>query len=178
MTRRLKIFVYLCLLCGLSPPLAALELFGISLETTRRDELRDAAKRAGVVLIREGSADIWFDVYDSSAVLPGSRRLYLGFVKQDQRFAFAEYEFNGIHLSRLLNSLNRKYGNATVGKGRFVSDRRYRWQRDGIEIQLNSDWNSYKTRLIYLNPVNMVDLVAERDQSSKGKEGKPLASIY
>ncbi len=146
----------------------ALELFGVTLESTTRDELRDAAKEAGLVLMREGGEDNWFDVYDSSTVLGGSIRFYLGFVKQDQRFAFAEYEFRGLNRKQLLHKLTRKYGAAEVQGGHFVSDHSYRWQRDGIEIELSSDWQNYKTRLIYLIPANMKDLLAEK--SAYGEE--------
>lgn len=167
------------MLCSLLPgPAAALELFGVDLEATNRDELRDAAKRAGVILIREGSSDIWFDAYDSSAVLAGSNQLYLGFVKADLRFAFAEYEFKGIHLKRLLRNLEGKYGRASTRRGRFLSDNSYSWQSDGIEIRLSSNWHSYRTRLTYIDPGNMADLVAERAKAGKGIVAKPAYSVY
>jgi hypothetical protein len=139
-----------------------LELFGISLESTNRTELRNAVRAAGVVLIREGGKDNWFDVYDSSRVLTGSSRLYLGFVKQDLRFAFAEYEFGSLISRQLLSNLTAKYGAAEIHSGRFISDRKYRWQSDGIDIELTSDWRNRKSRLSYINPENMADLLAER----------------
>lgn len=166
------------LLLALAPQASALELFGVELETTARDELRDAAKNAGLVLIREGGDDNWFDLYDSSAVLEGSVRFYLGFVKQDQRFAFAEYEFVGLQQKRLLENLTRKYGPAEVEGGRFVSDRRYRWRRDGIEIELNSDWHNYRTRLIYTEPRNMAALLAERSGRQAATGGGEAISLY
>jgi hypothetical protein len=150
------------LLLALGTPAAALELFGVALESVSRDELRAAAAQAGLLLEREGGEDTWYDVYDSSTVLAGSTRFYLGFVKQDQRFAFAEYEFRGLSHKRLLRQLKLKYGEAEVQGGRFVSDHRYRWQRDGIQIELSSDWQRYSTRLTYLIPQNMRDLLAER----------------
>lgn len=150
------------LLMVLSHSAAALELFGVALESTTRDEMRDAAGKAGLVLLREGGDDNWFDVYDSSAVLDGSIRFYLGFVKQDQRFAFAEYEFRGLNSKQLERKLTLKYGKAEVQGGRYISDHSYRWQRDGIEIELNSDWQNYRTRLMYVIPQNMADLHAER----------------
>ncbi len=134
----------------------------MSLESTSRSELRSAVKAAGVVLIREGGKENWFDVYDSSRALAGSSRLYLGFVKQDLRFAFAEYEFGSLISRQLLSNLTAKYGAAEIQSGRFISDRKYRWQRDGIAIELSSDWRNRKSRLSYINPVNMADLLAER----------------
>ena len=140
----------------------ALELFGVNLDSTNREELRGAVESAGAVLIREGSDADWFDVYDSSSALVGSTHLYLGFVKQDQRFAFAEYEFRGLNPKQLLHNLTIKYGAAEFRVGKFVSDWKYRWQHDGIEIELNSDWQNYKIHLSYINPANMADLLAEQ----------------
>ncbi|MCP4877054.1 MAG: hypothetical protein GY896_16480 [Gammaproteobacteria bacterium] len=167
-TRRICILLYLTV--GLFQPVAALELFGVDLESTNRDELRGAVKNAGVVLVREGGEDDWYDVYDSSSVLSGSRHLYLGFVRRDQGFAFAEYEFNGLNSKSLLRELNAKYGVAKVHAGRFVSDRRYLWLRDGIEIELASDWQNYKLRLSYINPENLADLRAEQSGANANIE--------
>jgi hypothetical protein len=174
----LKRFASLLLMLGLSPAAPALELFGVNLETTNRDELRNAVRDAGVVLIREGGEANWFDAYDSATVLVGSSRLYLGFVKQDQRFAFAEYEFNGLNPQPILNSLTVKYGPAETRAGRFLSDRNYRWQRDGIEIELSSDWQNYKIRLSYINPANMADLLAEQSADDPTAAATEAVSLY
>jgi len=162
MSRCSNIAALLCLIVGSIQPASALELFGVSLQSTNRSELRSAVKAAGVVLIREGGKENWFDVYDSSRALAGSSRLYLGFVKQDLRFAFAEYEFGNLISRQLLSNLTAKYGAAEILAGSFISDRKYRWQRDGIDIELSSDWRNHKSRLSYINPVNMADLLAER----------------
>ena len=152
----------------------ALELFGVALETTSRDELRAAVKQTGIETIQEAGEEQWYDVYDSSAVLDGSSRLYLGFVKADQGFAFAEYEFPGIDASHLLQRLKLKYGDADADAGRYMSDRSYRWQRDGIEIKLISDWKNYRTRLSYIDSSNLATLQAE--QSAAIAENKETAA--
>ena len=162
MSRGSKIAALLCLIVGSIQPALALELFGVSLQSTDRTELRSAVKAAGVILIREGGKENWFDVYDSSRALAGSSRLYLGFVKQDLRFAFAEYEFESLISRQLLSNLTAKYGAAEILAGSFISDRKYRWQSDGIDIELSSDWRNHKSRLSYINPANMADLLAER----------------
>ena len=162
MTGKYAYILLLLLSIGVPRPAAALELFGVALEATSRNELREAVRKAGLVLVREGGDDNWFDAYDSSAALTGSSRFYLGFVKRDQRFAFAEYEFRGLSAKRILRDLTIKYGAAEIRRGRYVSDRSYHWQRDGIDIQLSSDWQNYRTRLSYVNPVSMTDLLAER----------------
>lgn len=170
MSRCSNIAAFLCLIVGSIQPALALELFGVSLESTNRAELRSAVKTAGVILIREGGKDNWFDVYDSSRALAGSSRLYLGFVKKDLRFAFAEYEFGSLISRQLLSNLTAKYGTAEILAGSFISDRKYRWQRDGIDIELSSDWRNRKSRLSYINPANMADLLVERSAYSAQAE--------
>ncbi len=175
----LKSLSLLAVMMLATPGAIALELFGVSLESTSRDELREAAKQAGLSLIREGGDDNWFDLYDSSTVLAGSSRFYLGFVKQNQQFAFAEYEFHGLNTRRMLGDLIRKYGAAEVRQGRFVSDRSYHWQQDGIRIDLFSDWHRYKTRLSYTHPANLAELLAERDAgSSAGEDEAAAISVF
>ncbi len=174
---RLSIAVISTLLFTLAPPVAALELFGVALESTNRDELREAAKNAGLVLIREGGEENWFDIYDSKAVFAGSHHFYLGFVKEDRRFAFAEYAFRGVDTNSLVRKLSRKYGAPQVESGRFFSDQRYRWQRDGIKIELASDWRRYRTRLSYINPPNMAALLAERN-ALRAEQDKQQVSLY
>ncbi|MFT5219772.1 MAG: hypothetical protein ACI9LO_000567 [Planctomycetota bacterium] len=166
------------LFCFLSSPAIALELFGVNLESTNSGELRNAAKQAGVVLVKESGDDTWFDVYDSSTVLEGSTLLYLGFVKNSQQFAFAEYEFPGVDTRLLLAKLTRKYGKAAISAGRFISDKRYRWDQDGIAIELRSEWQNYKTHIIYRNPVVFAELLQERLSVIDTPAAKPEVSIF
>jgi len=60
----IKIVLLIGLVGGPIEPVVALELFGVSLTSTNRTELRSAVKAAGVRLIREGGENNWFDVYD------------------------------------------------------------------------------------------------------------------
>ncbi len=163
---------------ALAGPAAGLELFGVELESTDRDALRAAVRQAGVELIREGGDEAWFDVYDSAAVLPGSRRLYLGFVKADARFAFAEYEFAGLDASAMLAALRAKYGPPETRAGRYLSDRSYRWQRDGVEIELAPDWHNYRVRLTYVVPQSLAALNAERAALDAGGDENTPYSAY
>jgi len=148
------------------PPAFAAELFGIALQSATLDQLRDAAKQAGAVLIREGGERQWFDVYDSQKLLPGSSRIYLGYVKQSRQLAFVEYEFNGLQQPEMLKRLALKYGQAKIEQGKYISDSRYRWSLNGIEIEMVSDWQNYRTRLSYINPPVLQALNKERVQAS------------
>jgi hypothetical protein len=147
----IQAILLVCLLISWSKA-PAISLFGIDLAEATTDNLREAAKLAGVVLIREGGQDNWFDSYDSSAVFPGSTFLYLGFIKQDKRLAFAEYEFAGRPQPRTLQLLNLKYGQPKIKSGKFLSDHEYQWNVDTVEIKFYFDWDQYKTRLSYINP--------------------------
>jgi len=140
-------------------------LFGIQLKSASHDDLSAAAKRAGVSLIREGGETKWFDVYDSQAVLSGSSRLYLGYVKQGRRFAFAEYEFIGIKQSNILAKLTRKYGKPQILAGKYLSDKRFHWQQNGIEITLTTDWPNFRTHLSYVEPEALTILEQEQLQA-------------
>ena len=143
----------------------AAELFGIPLKSANHDDLSNAAKQAGVSLIREGGETKWFDVFDSQSVLSGSSQLYLGYVKQDRRFAFAEYEFIGLRQPQLLAKLTQKYGKPQILPGKYLSDKRFRWLQKGIEITLSADWPSYRTRLSYIEPQAMLSLKKEQLQA-------------
>jgi hypothetical protein len=156
----------------------ALELFGVDLESSKRDEVRSAVEQAGLVLIREAGEEEWYDIYDSSAVVDGSSRLFLGFVKADQSFAFAEYEFKGTDATQLAQALVSKYGDAETQTGRYMSDRRYRWQREGIEIKLSSDWQNYRIRLSYIEFNNLAKLQAEQSEKSASNEETAEYSVF
>ena len=168
----------LLLMLWLPGPAVALELFGVELEATTRDELREAVKQAGVELIREGGDEQLFDVYDASAVMPGSRRLFLGFEPDSQGLAFVEYEFVGLDLRRLLADLSAKYGEPEVDSGRFLSDRAYHWQRGAIQIRLLADWHNYRTRLSYIEPAALTALLAGGAAGSGEDDPAAEISLY
>ncbi len=140
------------------------ELFGQQLESASRDPLRAAVRQAGVTLVRQGGDTQFYDIYDSSAVFKGSRRLYLGFVKKTQQFAFAEYEFEGLEVTSLLQDLVLKYGETEIVDGDYISDRSYRWQRDGIQIKLRADWPRNQIQLSYSHPENLSLLRLEQSE--------------
>ncbi|MEM7563404.1 MAG: hypothetical protein AAF353_10195 [Pseudomonadota bacterium] len=169
-----KTYQLLILLAWLPAQAFALEFYGVALENTSRDELRAAVKQAGAVVLQEAGDEHWFDIYDSSAVVAGSSKLFLGFVREDQRFAFAEYEFPGLNASQFVAKLKDRYGDAEISHGRFVSDRRYQWEKDGIVIHLVNDWQNYKTRLSYIESENLARLQQEKAFPAQDAE-KPVS---
>ncbi|MCP4076259.1 MAG: hypothetical protein GY744_08740 [Gammaproteobacteria bacterium] len=148
--------------CCTYTPAFAVELFGVDLNGTTRDELRLAIENAGVKLVQYAGKGTFYDVYKGDTVLHKANQLYLGFVKKDKKFAFAEYEFSGFKHPVLLNKLNKKYGKASPIKGKFISDQSYSWVSKGIQITFYQDWNSYKTRLTYFNPETLKQLRNEQ----------------
>ena len=152
----------LLLLITLCPSLFAAELFGVALVDASRDQLRNAVKQAGITLVSQAGDDAFFDVYNSEGVLPGSTHLFLGFVKQDQTFAFAEYLFSGLQQPDLLQKLTSKYGEPRVNSGQFLTDQHYRWESQGVIIELSPDWQNYQTHLTYFLPQRLKQLRLEQ----------------
>lgn len=136
----------------------AAELFGVQLQSATLDQLRAAVKQSGATLIRGAGEGQPYEIYDSKALLEASSRLYLGYVAEDRRFAFVEYEFFGLKQSAMLRKLSAKYGKPATQKGQYISDRQYQWEVNGIQILLQSDWKNYRTRLSYIDPVALADL--------------------
>ncbi len=154
----------------------AVELFGLDLNNSNREELRAAVQENGAELISEGNDLQWFDAYDSTALFPGSRRLYLGFVRSSGAFSFLEYEFPGVTADRLLSRMEIKYGAADETRsGDFISDQRFIWNRNGLVIELYSDWPNYRVLLSYRNENNLQLLQSERREALTGEEG---ISVY
>ena len=154
--------ILLLLLCSVYPHAYAAELFGVALTGATQDKLRVAVKKAGVKLVQQSGKDSFYDVYKGDSVLHKADSLYLGFVKKDKKFAFAEYEFSGLKQPVLLNKLNKKYGLASSTKGKFITDSSYSWVSKGIKITLYQDWEDYKTRLIYFNADALRQLRSEQ----------------
>ena len=164
----MKFLILLPLICfALSAH--AVQLFGVDLQNANQQQLRTAVKNAGVKLISEAGDEDFFDVYDSTSVLAGSTHLYLGFVKKDKQFAFAEYAFSGLKQPFMVQKLEQKYGKAQVSTGRFQSDRRFSWQSNGISITLYTDWANYQTRLVYFKPDALTLLRQEQQQFKIGQ---------
>jgi len=61
----------------------------------------------------------------------------------------------------MLNRLNQKYGPGHKSRGKFYSDHEYRWQQDGVQIILKTDWHNYRTHLSYVSPTALMQLKKE-----------------
>jgi len=91
-------------------------------------------------------------VFDSSEILDTSYRLYLGFDVQTGRFGFAEYYIRRLAHDTMLERLKDKYGEPAVTPGEFLTDQRYQWQIDGIDVSLHKARGCLCSRLLYSEP--------------------------
>lgn len=157
----MKRLIFIILLVFIHPA-QAVDLFGVNLQDASRGQLRNALKNSGIRLLSEAGVDALYDVYKSDQLLHNSTRLYLGFVNKDKQFAFAEYEFKGLRHQELLQKLITKYGKAQKTGGKYFNDGSWKWKIDSITISLETDWQAYKTRLTYKNPVAMQQLKQEQ----------------
>lgn len=157
----MKYFTAIIFLLFLTP-LKAVDLFGIQLQDASRNQLRNAVLKSGIRLISEAGDEDSYDIYNSEPLLLNSSRLYLGFVKKDEKFAFAEYEFNGLKQQEMLQKLIAKYGKAEKSNGKYLTDASWKWQQNSIIISLKTDWHNYKTRLTYQNPAALKQFKQER----------------
>ena len=149
---------------------SGLSLFSIDLNNATRQDLRTAVKNSGIELVSEAGDDTFFDHYEADALIPGAQNLYLGFVKETGQWAFIEYDFPGLRQDHVLQLLRVKYGEPGRSGADFISDTAYRWDVDGVEIILYHDWSASRSRLIYRNPANLVQLQREYQQHGQKKQ--------
>lgn len=163
----------LCLL--FTTPALAVELFGVPLANANKGSLGIAARAAGATLLDTGKPEV-YELFDSSAVLSGSQRLYLGFDVQDNRFAFAEYHIAPLLHRHMLSKLKRKYGEPKVDKGRFISDQLYHWEKSGISINYQRQWGCRCSELRYTLAAKSTEIMKQHQQIQKQRQGKHLDS--
>jgi hypothetical protein len=164
---KLHSFIFSLIIVLMSVDVFAVKLYGIELENATPKQLRSAVKKAGGKVVSEGGKDRWYDIYSSDKLLYGSQKVYLGFTKQDKRFAFLEYEFGNAVKDKMLAKLNTRYGQAKITRGFFLSDTVYKWSVGKITIKWYYDFPSSVYRLIYEEPQIFAKLQAEKKQFKK-----------
>ncbi|MEM6986439.1 MAG: hypothetical protein AAF499_07845 [Pseudomonadota bacterium] len=129
----------------------AAELFGVPLASADKGNLGFAVQRAGATLMQTERNQV-YEVFDSRKVLDASFKLYLGFDVQNGKFGFAEYHLYRLAHGAMLKRLTDKYGDPAVDGGEFLTDQRYRWQVNGIDISLQKTHGCMCSRLVYSEP--------------------------
>ncbi len=152
------IFLVIMFLCSSATSVSAAELFGVKLISATKSTLRQAANMAGARLKRQAGEFDFYDEYYSADILKNSDKLFFGFSKKTEKFAFAEYEFKGLRQDEMLRRLVNKYGPSQKLKQVFISDTIHRWVIDGVEISYYKDWANYKTRVTYIVPELLAEL--------------------
>lgn len=151
----------------LIPPAYAAELFGLDLLTATKTTLRQAARQGGARLKKEAGEFEFYDEYFSADILKDSDKLFMGFSKETEKFAFAEYEFKGLSNDKMLQKLISKYGPPKKIKKSFISDAISRWNSGGVEISFYQDWYQYKTRVTYIVPEVLAQLKIAKNRVEK-----------
>jgi len=157
-------------------PLCAIDLFGLDLASATQEQLRAAIKKSGARPVNQKAGEQFYDTYLADSLLKNAQHLYVGFVKQSRKFAFAEYELNGLKQSDLLQKLQAKYGQGEAIKGKYITDYRHQWHSGEVVIILYQDWAAYKTRLTYYIQGALIALKEER--SGSGLAGQQKLSGY
>ena len=155
MLKKIPLMLALIVIAQLS---AASELFGLQIKSATPDQFRTAVKQAGASIIQRSDESRPYDIFDSKELLPGSSRLYIGHAGDNQQTAFVEYEFVGLQQKTVLQMLSRKYGSPVVRNAKYISDKTYYWEVNGIQVTLWSDWESFRTRSSYVVPESMARL--------------------
>jgi hypothetical protein len=139
------------------------ELFGISIATATRTDVRRALASKGATLkSSQGS----FDVYNSQKLLDESTELELGYVSAGH-FARAKYTLRSFldtaQVARVAGLVKQKYGAPTESEGDVNLGRvSFRWLLDdGVLIVVRRGWPDTTTFLEYLHPTHAPQLEAE-----------------
>ncbi|MEM7378453.1 MAG: hypothetical protein AAF460_13225 [Pseudomonadota bacterium] len=164
------------LLLALSQGVSGAELFGVPLGTADKGSLGFAAQRAGATLLQTERNQV-FEVFDSSAVLDVSFKLYLGFDVQTGKFGFAEYHIHRIGHRTMLARLTAKYGEPTLETGEFSFHERQRWQVDGIEISLQKARGCLCSQLIYSEPATHAIVRQQHEQVQRQRAEEVLETF-
>jgi len=170
----MRLLIVCLLLFALQPVAFAAELFGVALVGADKASLGLAARAAGATLVDTDQPEV-YEIFDSSAVLAESNRLYLGFDAQDSSFAFAEYQILQMKHKRMLSKLKRKYGEPQVTPGKFISDQLYRWQSNGVEISYQRQWGCHCSELRYVVPAKLTLIQQQHLQVQKQRMEEGLA---
>lgn len=135
-----------------------LSLFGIALKDVKRDDFRAACKQAGCTPVREDNA-YWVDVFNVNGNLKGASALNVGFVKETDTFAFAEYTFKGFMdtqlVERVVGLVSSKYGRPSSFQGNYgLGPVKAEWRfGGGMMIEVFRNWPDTTTYLSYVDNV-------------------------
>lgn len=154
-----------------------LELFGTLLQGTTRDQFRNALKQSGVRPTREDN-QYWVDLYDAKGVLEGASVLQVGYVVATNKFAYAEYTFDGFMdtdlVGKIIDKVTSKYGRPTSQTGNYgLGPVSARWSLgQAMQVIVWRNWPDTTTYLKFVDIVANAQMQGEMDAAKKIEDGQ------
>jgi hypothetical protein len=157
------------------------ELFGVSLKSADREQLRQLFKQNGMQPTREDK-NYWVDTYNAQGVLEGASEFKAGYVAATDKFAFAEYTFSGFMdtelVGKVINMVSTKYGrpsskNGSNGLGPVTA----KWSvGQGMQIEVSRGWPDTTTFLTFVDSAANKQMKAEIESVKNAQEGQKAKS--
>lgn len=158
-----------------------LELFGTSLKSATRDQLRQAFKQNGLKATREDN-NYWVDTYNAQGVLDGASTFQAGYVAATGKFAFTEYTFSGFMdtqlVGKVINMVQTKYGRPSSQSGNYgLGPVTAKWRMgQGMQIEVSRGWPDTTTFLKFIDSPAYKQMQAEIDSENKAQERQKAMS--
>jgi hypothetical protein len=152
----------------------SLELFGVTLKGTSRDQLRKAFKQNGLRPTREENG-YWVDTYDTQGVLDGASQFQAGYVAATGKFAYAQYTFNGFLdtqlVGKVINMVSTKYGRPSSQRGNYgLGEVSAKWNMgEGMQIEVSRGWPDTTTYLSFTDSSAYNQMRAEIDAEKQAQ---------
>lgn len=154
-----------------------LELFGMVLKGATRSQFRQVLKQNGLRAMREEDR-FWVDQYDPQGVLDGATELQVGYASASNKFAFAEYKFDGSMdadlEAKVIRMVTSKYGSPSSQKGNpSPGPATARWDMGQMmEIVVWRDWPGANSYLRFQDIVFNALMLTEIEMEKKAQEGQ------
>lgn len=131
----------------------SLALFGTVLSSTTRETMRDKIKNNAGNMLREQDT-YWYDIYESSQLLPQTDRLFVGYSLQTDLVASLEYRFpshnDANYVLSVIDMVKKKYGEPINSEGELSSGKiQYDWQVKDTAIKVTRYWPDTTVYLSY-----------------------------
>ncbi len=161
---------------------SSLILYGDPLALSSRQALRSKLKKHDAHPLREES-NYWFDIYESSKLLPKTDRLYVGYSLQTGQVASLEYRFPSFNdanfVLQVIEMISKKYGNPATTEGDLnfgvVS---YQWQVKDTVVNVTRHWPDTTVYLKYQVGTAYQDMVSEMPKTSVGLQHSMMFEAY
>jgi hypothetical protein len=155
----------------------SIELFGVSLKNTTRDQLRTVLKSNGLQAVREDK-QYWVDTYNASGVLEGASEFLIGYVSATDKFAYAQYKFpafmNEQMVAKVINMVATKYGKPSSMSGNIsLGPVTAKWQMSqAMSIEVSRGWPDTTTYLkfIDLSAYKVLQAESEADRNAQAAQ--------